>query len=273
MGEVIAIASQKGGVGKTTTAVNLSASLVFLGHRVLLIDVDPQGSIATTFGLGRYDIKAGILDILTSDLSIRDAIHPTSIDHFDFIPTNVWSDEGEKRNLIGVANKLTLKNALKSIQGEYDFIVIDCPPSLGNLTLNALMAADSLIVPIQCEYYALKSLGRFLKLTRVIKNENNPDLVYRGFLLTMVDLRNNLTRIVIEKLRYTLQGLVFNTIIPRNVRLAEVPYHGKPAINFDRSCKGATSYLSLAKEILAQNNRPMDLPTASKEQLAVIEED
>lgn len=273
MGEIIAIASQKGGVGKTTTAVNLSASLVFLGHRVLLIDMDPQGSIATTFGLGRYDIKAGILDILSSALPIREAVHSTGIDDFDFIPTNVWSDEGEKRKLIGVANKHTLKKAIQQINDEYDFVVIDCPPSLGNLTLNALVAADSLIVPIQCEYYALKSLGRFLKLTRVVKNESNPNLVYRGFLLTMVDLRNNLTRIVIEKLRYTLQGLVFNTIIPRNVRLAEVPYHGKPVINFDKSCKGAASYLSLAKELLAQNTRHVDLPAEEKQPLAVIEEE
>jgi chromosome partitioning protein len=273
MGEVIAIASQKGGVGKTTTAVNLSASLVFLGHRVLLVDVDPQGSIATTFGLGRYDIKAGVLDILTSGVSIRNTIHATGIEHFDFIPTNVWSDEGEKRQLIGVANKFALKSAIQEIRDEYDFIVIDCPPSLGNLTLNGLIAADSLIVPIQCEYYALKSLGRFLKLTRVIKNESNPNLVYRGFLLTMVDLRNNLTKIVIEKLRYTLQGLVFNTIIPRNVRLAEVPYHGKPVINFDKDCKGATSYLSLAQEILAQNQHGVELPAAQKEQFAVMEDD
>ncbi|MFQ5602524.1 MAG: ParA family protein [bacterium] len=252
MGEIIAISSQKGGVGKTTTAVNLSASLVTLGHRVLLIDIDPQGSIALTFGYGRYDIKAGILDVFTRNLPMSQAVHETGMPNFDFIPTNLWSDENDKRKLIGVAGKIKLKEAIAPIMDLYDFIIIDCPPSLGNLTFNALVAANSLIVPIQCEYYALKSLGRFLKLTRVIKNDSNPDLKYRGFLLTMVDQRNNLSKIVIEKIRYTLQGLVFDTMIPRNVRLAEVPYYGKPVIKIDKNCKGATSYLNLAKELLGQ---------------------
>ena len=254
MGEVIAIASQKGGVGKTTTAVNLSASLVTLGHRVLLVDVDPQGSIATTFGFGRYDIKAGVLDIFTKEVSIEDAIHPTGMDDFDFVPTNLWSDESEKRRLVGLAAKIKLKDTLLSIQDQYDYVIIDCPPSLGNLTFNALIAAYSLIIPIQCEYYALKALGRFLKLTRIIKNENKPDLRYRGFLLTMVDHGNKLTKIVIEKVRSTLKSLVFNTMIPRNVRLAEVPYYCKPVVKIDKNCKGAQSYLNLAREMLAQDS-------------------
>ncbi|MFQ5753394.1 MAG: ParA family protein [bacterium] len=270
MGEVIAISSQKGGVGKTTTAVNLSSSLVYLGYRVLLIDVDPQGSIATTFGLSRYDIDAGILDIFTKDVPIREAIHPTGMENFDFIPTNLWSDESEKRKLIGVAAKIKLKDTIVPILDQYDFIFIDCPPSLGNLTFNALIASNSLIVPIQCEYYALKSLGRFLKLTRIIKNENNPGLKYRGFLLTMVDQRNNLTKIVIEKIRYTLQGLVFNTMIPRNIRLAEVPYYGKPVIKIDKNCKGAKSYIALAHEILGQNGSLMEVKEVH-EQVEVAE--
>jgi len=253
MGEVIAIASQKGGVGKTTTAVNLSASFASLGFQVLLIDMDPQGSVAASFGYGRYDIRAGVLDVFTEGLDITQAIHSTGQSNFDFIPMNLWSDENEKRRAIGKAAKIELKTAIEPLVEQYDFILIDCPPSLGNLTFNALIAAHSLIVPIQCEYYALKALGRFLKLTRVIKNENNPELRYRGFLLTMVDLRNNLTKIVIEKLRYTLQGLVFNTMIPRNVKLAEVPYHGQPVIDFDKNCKGAMSYLALAHEILEQD--------------------
>lgn len=253
MGEVIAIASQKGGVGKTTTAVNLSASFASLGFRVLLIDMDPQGSVAASFGFGRYDIQAGVLDVFTEGLDISEAIHGTGHSNFDFIPMNLWSDENEKRRAIGKAAKIELQAAIEPLMAQYEFILIDCPPSLGNLTFNALIAANSLIVPIQCEYYALKALGRFLKLTRVIKNENNPQLRYRGFLLTMVDLRNNLTRIVIDKLRYTLQGLVFNTMIPRNVKLAEVPYYGQPVIDFDKNCKGALSYLALAHEMLEQD--------------------
>ncbi len=249
--EVIAIASQKGGVGKTTTAVNLGASFAHLGYRVLLVDVDPQGSVASSFGFTRYDVQAGILDVFLTDEPIQNTIHPTGQTDFSFIPTNLWADENERRKLIGVASKIRLKEALAPIRDEYDFILIDCPPSLGNLTFNALIAADSLIVPIQCEYYALKALGRFLKLTRIIKNGDNPSLKYRGFLLTMVDMRNNLTKIVIEKIRYTLQGLVFKTMIPRNIRLAEVPYHGQPVLGFDKACKGATSYLELAKEVLS----------------------
>lgn len=250
MGEVIAISSQKGGVGKTTTAVNLSASLAHLGHRVLLIDMDPQGSVSASFGHNRYDIVAGIIDIFIEEVPVSKAIHATGQENFDFIPTNLWSDESEKRKLIGIAPKIQLKRVLEPIRKDYDFILIDCPPSLGNLTFNALTAADSIIIPIQCEYYALKALGRFLKLTRIIKNEQNPNLRYRGFLLTMVDMRNKLTKIVIEKIRFTLQGLVFNTMIPRNVRLAEVPYRGGAVITFDKNCKGARSYLDLANELL-----------------------
>lgn len=272
MGEVISVASQKGGVGKTTTAVNLSASLASLGYRVLLIDVDPQGSVATSFGYGKYDIKAGVLDVFTRDVAVRDAIHTTKQENFDFVPTNVWSDEGEKRQLIGVASEDKLKKAIAPIQDQYDFIFIDCPPSLGNLTYNALIASDSLIVPIQCEYYALKALGRFLKMTRLIKNGKNPRLVYRGFLLTMVDTRNNLTKKVIQKVRFTLKGMVFNTMIPRNIRLAEVPYYGKPVILFDDACKGATCYMDLAMEMIGKKNGHRVTNGHSENNKNVIEE-
>jgi len=250
MGEVIAISSQKGGVGKTTTAVNLGASLAHLGHRVLLIDMDPQGSVSASFGQNRYDIVAGIIDIFIDEVPVSKAIHETGQKNFDFIPTNLWSDVSEKRKLIGIAPKIQLKKVLDPIREDYDFILVDCPPSVGNLTFSALTATDSIIIPIQCEYYALKALGRFLKLTSIIKNEQNPNLRYRGFLLTMVDMRNKLTKIVIEKIRYTLQGLVFETMIPRNIRLAEVPYRGGAVITFDKSCTGAQSYLNLAKEVL-----------------------
>ncbi len=268
MGEVIAIASQKGGVGKTTTAVNLSASLAHLGNRVLLIDLDPQGSVAASFGYTRYDINAGIFDLFLGDASLEDTIHPTRLfDNFKFVPTNIWSDEQERRNLGGVTSKTRLKSELAAVKDDYDFILIDCPPSLGSLTFNGLLAADSLIVPIQCEYYALKALGRFLKLTRIIKNEDNPNLRYRGFLLTMVDSRNKLTRIVMEKVRYTLQGLVFSTIIPRNIRLAEVPYYGQPVIGFDKHCNGAKSYLELAREVVGSGYMAVDNKAPVTEEL------
>ena len=252
MGDIIAIASQKGGVGKTTTAVNLSAAFAQMGNKTLLIDVDPQGGVATSFGLSRYDIDSGILDIFTDDIPIEQTIHKTSLENLYIIPCNVWSDEEEKRRLIGSAEESKLKMVLRPIQDQYDFIFIDCPPALGSLTFNALISADSIIAPIQCEYYALKALGRFLKMTRSIKDEHNPTLKYGGFLLTMVDLRNNLTKRVVEKVRYTLKGMVFDTFIPRNVRLAEVPYYGRPVMLFDRNCKGAQSYFNLAKEIIAK---------------------
>lgn len=270
MGEVIAIASQKGGVGKTTTAVNLSACMASLGHKVLLIDIDPQGSVATSFGYGRYDITAGIMDLFARDVPLTEAIHPTGLDNFDFVPANAWSNNGTKRQLIDSAEESKLKDAIESLKSQYDFIIIDCPPSLGKLTYIALIASDSLIIPIQCEYYALKALGRFLKVTRLIKNEKNPKLKYRGFLLTMVDLRNNLSKIVIEKVRYTLQGLVFNTIIPRNIRLAEVPFYGKPVIMFDKACRGATSYMDLAFEIIGENGKAKS-ETEPQEQAELME--
>lgn len=253
MGEVISVASQKGGVGKTTTAVNLGAAFAHLGHRTLLVDIDPQGGIAASFGMSRYDINAGLLQIFTEDMPIDRTIHTTEMENLDIIPCNVWSDEDEKRKLIGSSAESKLKAAMRPIINDYDFIIIDCPPALGNLTYNALIASDSIIVPIQCEYYALKALGRFLKLTRTIKEEHNPSLKYRGFLLTMFDSRNNLTKRVVEKVKYTLKGMVFDTVIPRNVRLAEVPYYGRPAMLFDAKCRGTQSYLQLAGELLADS--------------------
>ena len=253
MGEVVSIASQKGGVGKTTTAVNLGAALAYLDYKTLLIDLDPQGGIAASFGMSRYDIKGGVLEVFTDNMPIEQTIHSTEDQNLDLIPCNVWSDEDEKRKLIRSSAESKLKSALRSIKENYDFILIDCPPALGNLTYNGLIASDSIIVPIQCEYYALKALGRFLKLTRTIKEDYNPSLKYRGFLLTMYDSRNNLTKRVVEKVKYTLKGMVFETVIPRNVRLAEVPYYGRPAILFDQKCKGTQSYIQLAEEIVASS--------------------
>lgn len=254
MGEIISIVSQKGGVGKTTTAVNLSASLVLKGYKVLLLDLDPQGHVATTFKYGKYDIKAGVHELLLGNLKeVEKTIHPTPIKNFDFIPSNIWSEDEKELEELSNNNEIFLKTHLSAIKNKYNYILIDCPPSLGKLTFNALAASDSIIVPIQCEFYALKALGNLLKLIRIIRNKFNPNLKYRGFLLTMVDLRSNLSRYVMERLQNTLEGLVFETVIPRNIRLAEVPFHGKPVILFDKNCKGANGYLRLADEILNQS--------------------
>jgi chromosome partitioning protein len=275
MGEVIAIASQKGGVGKTTTAVNLSASLADLGYKTLLIDMDPQGHVASSLGVGKYDIQAGIYELFLNDIPIKSTIHNfASLPALDFIPINIWSESGKFEKIAGAAAELVLSQAIETIKDNYQFILIDCPPSLSNLTMNAIIAADSLIVPVQCEYYALKALGRFLRLIKTIQEEQKKSLQYRGFLLTMVDKRNKLTQKIIEKVRYTLRGLVFETMIPRNIRLAEVPYHGKPVLLFDKTCRGTSSYMDLAKEILNQNGtskkvsekaafKPVDTPEYS----------
>lgn len=260
MGEVIAIASQKGGVGKTTTAVNLSASLADLGYKILLIDMDPQGHVASSLGFGKYDIKAGIYELFLEDISIEATIHQfPAIPGLDFIPINIWAENGKFERIVGAAAEQILSTAIKKIKNNYQFIIIDCPPSLSNLTLNALIASDSLIVPVQCEYYALKALGRFLRLIKLIQEEQNPKLQHRGFLLTMVDKRNKLTKKIIEKVRYTLRGLVFETMIPRNVRLAEVPYYGKPVLLFDKGCRGSSSYMELAKELLKTDANSEDV--------------
>ncbi|MBN2010597.1 ParA family protein [candidate division KSB1 bacterium] len=262
MGEIIAIVSQKGGVGKTTTAVNLCASLSYLKHKVLLIDLDPQGHVATSFGKGKYDINGDFYSAMSNGANLSAVIHSTGVKGYDFIPSNVESDEDDKKLYIAPLREKRLKHVLTKLQAEYDYILIDCPPALGNVTCNALVASTSIIVPIQCEFYALKSLGKLLKLTRTIKKLYNPDLEYKGFLLTMVDLRNNLSKRVSNKVRYTLKGLVFDTIIPRNIRLAEVPYYGKPAMLFDKRSKGAESYLDLAREML-NHHGTIDSDTSS----------
>jgi len=253
MGEVISIISQKGGVGKTTTAVNLCASLATLEKNVLLVDLDPQGHVAASFGYSRYDINGGIYDVFNNSLTIDKTIHSSPLQRFDFIPSNYNSEEEGKSVFISSLKETKLRTILEGIKSKYDFIFIDCPPSLGNANCHALIASDSIIVPVQCEYYALKALGKLLKLTRAIKKHYNPNLQYRGFLLTMVDVRNNLSKRVMDKVRYTLKGLVFETMIPRNIRLAEVPYYGKPVVMYDKTCKGATSYLDLAQELLLQS--------------------
>lgn len=252
MGEIISITSQKGGVGKTTTAINLGACFADKGYKVLLLDLDPQGHVATSFKYEKYDIKGGVYELVTKQEDIDGVIHPSVMANFDFIPSTIWSEDEEKLETLSKKNNLFLKAPLEKLKARYDFVLIDCPPSLGKLNFNALAASDSVIIPIQSEFYALKSLNRLLKMIREIKNNYNPLLKYRGFLLTMVDLRSKLHKLVYERIQYNLKGLVFETTIPRNIRLAEVPYYGEPVIQFDKNSKGADSYLKLAKEILNQ---------------------
>ncbi|MBN1153922.1 ParA family protein [candidate division KSB1 bacterium] len=253
MGEIVTILSQKGGVGKTTTAVNLSASLALLNQKILLIDLDPQGHISASFGYAKYDIKGSIDEAIFESKDIMDLIHKTPIDNFDFIPYVNEIGDREHDCFIAPLNEAKLKKILSGLKSHYDFIFIDNPPTLNNITSHALIASDSVLVPIQCEFYALKALGSLLKEIKIIKTNYNPDLSYRGFLLTMVDLRNNLSKRVVTKVRQTLKELVYETMIPRNIRLAEVPYYGKPAYYIDKSAKGSTSYLDLAREFLSQN--------------------
>jgi chromosome partitioning protein len=251
MGEIIATASQKGGVGKTTTAVNLSASLAILDKKVLLIDIDPQGSIAANFGLNKYNAEFGTFHLLVKGVPVHKAIIETKLDGFDLIVTGVWDENDEIEFIDKAKNVELLKSVLNAVKHKYDYIIIDCPPSLGAITINAIIAADSLLIPLQCEYFALKALGRFLKMTRSIKEEYNPDLNYRGFVLTMVDESLEQTKNIIEELERSLKDLLLKTRIPRNAKISEAPAHLVPVALLDISSVGSVAYLELAKELMS----------------------
>lgn len=252
MGEIISIISQKGGVGKTTTTVNLGASLSQKGCRVLLVDLDPQGQISTSFNIGKYETKSGIYNFVIEGKNLEEVIHRTSVENLDYAALNIGLHEFDRIDEISERSHF-LAEPLTRIKYRYDYILIDCPPSLNKLAFNALLVSDSVIVPIQCEFYALKALGELMKVIQNVKNNYNPYLKYRGFLVTMVDLRSNLSKLVLDRLRYMLDNLVFKTVIPRNIKLAEVPMCGKPAVLIDKNSKGARSYLKLANEILNQD--------------------
>lgn len=250
MSEIIATSSQKGGVGKTTTAVNLSASLAIVDKKVLLIDIDPQGSVGDSFGMDKYNIDAGMYDVLVNNVPIVDAIVETRLNGFDIVPANVWGEEQEVTFTKKLDNSKLLTSVLNVIKNDYDYIIIDCPPSLGTITVNAIVSADSVLIPIQCEFFALKALGRFLKMTREIKAKFNPKLIYRGFLLTMVNEGDEQTTNIINELKRSLKDLVFKTYIPRDPKVSEAPAHGYPVALLDVGTPGAIAYLELAKEII-----------------------
>ncbi|MEG8947378.1 ParA family protein [Rosettibacter firmus] len=252
MAKKIVIANQKGGVGKTTTAINLSASIAAAEFKTLLIDIDPQAN--STSGIGSDKSDKTIYEVLVGINTIEESILNTYMPFLDILPSTI-NLVGAEVELVSVENReFLLKNAIKSIEDKYDFIFIDCPPSLGLLTLNALVAADSVLIPVQCEYFALEGLGQLLNTINIVKKNFNEDLTIEGVLLTMFDKRLRLSLQVVEEVRKYFGAKVYNTIIHRNVRLSESPSYAKPVILYDASSVGAQNYISLASEILERNN-------------------
>ncbi len=253
MGKIIAIANQKGGVGKTTTSVNLAASLGVLEKKVLLIDADPQANATSGLGIDVETVEIGTYQLLEHTNSVKDAIIKTNTPNLDLIPSHIDLVAIEIELVDKDEREYMLKKALQDIKNNYDFILIDCAPSLGLLTLNALTAADSVIIPIQCEYFALEGLGKLLNTIKSVQKIHNQTLDIEGLLLTMYDSRLRLSNQVVEEVQKHFNEMVFQTIIQRNVRLSEAPSYGESIINYDASSKGASNYLSLAKELIIKN--------------------
>jgi len=252
MGKIIAVANQKGGVGKTTTSVNLASALTMAGCRVLLVDMDPQGNATSSFGVDKNKAEAGAYDILIRGLSPDQVIKNTR--YGDLIPANKELS-GAGIQLVGMQNReYILRNALESIRMEYDYIILDCPPSLEMLTLNGLCAADSVLIPVQCEYFALEGLTDLMTTIKLTKRALNKNLDIEGVLMTMFDGRTNLSFQVTEEVKKYFKNKVYNAVIPRSVRLSEAPSHGKPVTHYDGASKGAIAYKRLAEEVIARNS-------------------
>lgn len=251
MGKIIAIANQKGGVGKTTTSVNLGAGLAQVGKKVLLVDIDAQGNATTGVGIEKSELDQCIYNVLVEDADVQGVIQKTATENLDVLPATIQLAGAEIELVPTISREVRLQRALQPVRDEYNYIIIDCPPSLGLLTINALTAADSVIIPVQCEYYALEGLSQLLNTVRLVQKHLNKNLAIQGVLLTMLDARTNLGIQVIDEVKKYFRDKVYRSIIPRNVRLSEAPSHGKPIMQYDAKSRGAEVYIDLAEEVIA----------------------
>jgi chromosome partitioning protein len=251
LSKTIAIANQKGGVGKTTTTVNLGACLAALGKKVLIIDIDPQGNTTSGLGISKADVNNCIYDVLINDVEPKDTILETKVPNLYALPATIQLAGAEIELVPTISREVRLKKAIATVKKQFDYILIDCPPSLGMLTINSLTAADSVLIPIQCEYYALEGLSQLLNTIRLVQKHLNTSLQIEGVLLTMFDARTNLAIQVVDEVKKYFQQKVYRTVIPRNVRLSEAPSHGEPIILYDPKSKGAEVYSLLAKEVVS----------------------
>lgn len=261
MGKIIAIANQKGGVGKTTTSINLAASLAVLEYKTLLVDADPQANSTSGIGFDPRTITASVYECLVNDLDPREAIQPTETPNLDLLPAHIDLVGAEIEMINMHEREYKMKKILDQVKQDYDFVIIDCSPSLGLITINALSASDSVIIPVQCEYFALEGLGKLLNTIKIVQNRLNISLEIEGILLTMYDVRLRLSNQVVEEVKTHFTDLVFDTIIQRNTRLSEAPSFGISVIMHDASCKGAINYLNLAREILQKNGHLNEMNT------------
>lgn len=253
--KTICIFNQKGGVGKTTTNINLCAYLAMEGYKVLTIDIDPQGNTTSGFGLDKKNLEASMYDVLTTDLSLKEVIVKSDLVQNLYVAPSTMDLAGAEVEMIGIPNRETmLLNKVKEIKDEYDFVFIDCPPSLGVLTINALTCSDSVLIPIQCEFYALEGVGQLINTIQLVKKSLNKNLEIEGVLMTMFDYRTNLSNEVYSEVKKYFKDKVYKNTIPRNIRLAESPSFGLPIMLYDEKCKGAKSYLDFTKEFLSKQN-------------------